>query len=107
MYPHSFILHSSMSSHTPSISLPPLSRSQGVKIVTDERATSAASSVGDDTGAIADLIARLTAGTKDLPAGFRMTAVQFEKVSELAVRDGWRCGGGEMGEEGGYRYGFG
>lgn len=54
---------------------------QGVKIVTDERATSVAASVGDDAGAIASLIERLTAGVKDLPASFRMAPVQFEKVS--------------------------
>ena len=75
-------------------------RSQGVRIVTDERATSAASSVGDDAGAIADLIARLTAGTKDLPAGFRMTPVQFEKVRRWQ-RVGWQCLTGGGVQEGG------
>ncbi|GJP35185.1 hypothetical protein CLOM_g19695 [Closterium sp. NIES-68] len=52
---------------------------QGVKIVTDEKATSAATSVGDDGKAIADLVGRLKDGSKGLSKEFRMVPVQFEK----------------------------
>ncbi|CAI5495380.1 unnamed protein product [Closterium sp. Naga37s-1] len=52
---------------------------QGVKIVTDEKATSAATSVGDDGKAIAELVGRLKEGSKGLPKEFRMVPVQFEK----------------------------
>ncbi|CAI5479155.1 unnamed protein product, partial [Closterium sp. Yama58-4] len=52
---------------------------QGVKIVTDEKATSAATSVGDDGKAIAELVGRLKEGTKGLSEEFRMVPVQFEK----------------------------
>ncbi|CAI5500551.1 unnamed protein product [Closterium sp. Naga37s-1] len=52
---------------------------QGVKIVTDEKATSAATSVGDDGKAIAELVGRLKEGSKGLSKEFRMVPVQFEK----------------------------
>lgn len=53
----------------------------GVKIVTDEKATSLSSVSVDDAAVINDLLAKLEECAKKLPPGFRMKPVQFEKVS--------------------------
>ncbi|RWV88412.1 hypothetical protein BHE74_00039323, partial [Ensete ventricosum] len=53
----------------------------GVKIVTDEKATSLSSVSVDDAAVISDLLAKLEECAKKLPPGFRMNPVQFEKVS--------------------------
>ncbi|XP_010922602.1 ubiquitin-activating enzyme E1 1 isoform X1 [Elaeis guineensis] len=51
----------------------------GVKIVTDEKATSLSAASIDDAAVINDLIAKLEECAKKLPPGFRMNPIQFEK----------------------------
>lgn len=54
------------------------------KIVTDEKATSLSSSASiDDAAVIDELISKLECGRKNLPPGFRMKPIQFEKVAFL------------------------
>ncbi|XP_043724924.1 ubiquitin-activating enzyme E1 2-like isoform X2 [Telopea speciosissima] len=52
---------------------------KGVKIVTDEKATSLSTASVDDGAVINDLIMRLEECWKKLPPGFRMNPIQFEK----------------------------
>lgn len=52
---------------------------QGVKIVTDEKATDMHPSTIDDSAVIDNLIRTLESGVKNLPSGFRMSPIQFEK----------------------------
>lgn len=52
----------------------------GVKIETDEKATSLSSASVDDAAVISDLIMQLEKCAKKLPTGFRMNPIQFEKV---------------------------
>ncbi|XP_042515035.1 ubiquitin-activating enzyme E1 2-like isoform X2 [Macadamia integrifolia] len=52
---------------------------KGVKIVTDEKATSLSTASVDDGAVINDLIMRLEESWKKLPPGFRMNPIQFEK----------------------------
>ncbi|KAK1317591.1 Ubiquitin-activating enzyme E1 2 [Acorus calamus] len=59
--------------------VPDFQPKQGVKIETDEKATSAAAASVDDTTIISDLIARVQECYKSLPPGFRMNPIQFEK----------------------------
>eukprot|EP00270_Netrium_digitus_P011470 TRINITY_DN3658_c0_g2_i1.p1 TRINITY_DN3658_c0_g2~~TRINITY_DN3658_c0_g2_i1.p1 ORF type:complete len:761 (-),score=244.34 TRINITY_DN3658_c0_g2_i1:199-2184(-) len=61
------------------VDVPEFTPRQGVKIVTDEKATSLMSSSIDDEAVIEDLTKRLVEGAKKLPSGFRMAPVQFEK----------------------------
>ncbi|XP_078180716.1 ubiquitin-activating enzyme E1 2-like [Carex rostrata] len=61
------------------VSISEFAPKEGVKIVTDETATSVASSSIDDADVIDGLIARLEQLSKKLPAGFRMKPVHFEK----------------------------
>ncbi|KAF9593372.1 hypothetical protein IFM89_022071 [Coptis chinensis] len=52
---------------------------KGVKIVTDEKATSLATASIDDAAVIDDLVARLEDCLDKLPKGFKMSPIQFEK----------------------------
>lgn len=52
---------------------------QGVKIVTDEKATNMHPSTIDDSAVIDNLIRTLESGVKNLSSGFRMSPIQFEK----------------------------
>ena len=62
------------------IELPQFRPKQGVKIVTDEKATSLTASSSDDSTVIEQLIKVLDDGACSLPLGFRMNPIQFEKV---------------------------
>ncbi|WOK96678.1 ubiquitin-activating enzyme E1 2-like isoform X1 [Canna indica] len=59
--------------------VPDFQPKSGVKIVTDEKATSLSTASIDDVAVINDLIARLEECAKKLPPGFRMNPIQFEK----------------------------
>ncbi|GJN13991.1 hypothetical protein PR202_gb00759 [Eleusine coracana subsp. coracana] len=59
--------------------VPDFQPKQGVKIETDEKATSLSSASVDDAAVIEELIAKLEAISKTLPPGFHMNPVQFEK----------------------------
>ena len=61
--------------------VPDFQPKQGVKIETDEKATSLSSASVDDAAVIEELIAKLEAISKTLPPGFHMNPIQFEKVS--------------------------
>jgi ubiquitin-activating enzyme E1 len=61
--------------------VPDFQPKQGVKIVTDEKATSLSSASVDDAAVIEELIAKLEAISKTLQPGFQMKPIQFEKVS--------------------------
>jgi ubiquitin-activating enzyme E1 len=63
------------------VKLPEFAPKQGVKIVTDEKATTlnASSTVDDDDSQIEFLIGTLEEGVKQLPASFKMNPVTFEK----------------------------
>ncbi|MQM09407.1 hypothetical protein Taro_042276, partial [Colocasia esculenta] len=61
--------------------VPDFQPKKGVKIVTDEKATSLSAASIDDSAVINDLIAKLDECSKTLPRGFRMNAIQFEKLS--------------------------
>jgi ubiquitin-activating enzyme E1 len=62
------------------VSVPEFAPKEGVRIVTDEKASSLASASIDDSEVIDDLINRLGQLAKTLPAGFHMKPVHFEKV---------------------------
>ncbi|CAM0950523.1 unnamed protein product [Alopecurus aequalis] len=59
--------------------VPDFQPKQGVKIVTDEKATSLSSASVDDAAVIEELIAKLEDISKTLPSGFHMNPIQFEK----------------------------
>ncbi|KAJ4979112.1 hypothetical protein NE237_009892 [Protea cynaroides] len=59
--------------------VPDFQPQKGVKIVTDEKATSLSTASIDDSAVINDLIKRLEECQKKLPPGFRMNPIQFEK----------------------------
>ncbi|KAK1602226.1 hypothetical protein QYE76_037530 [Lolium multiflorum] len=59
--------------------VPDFQPKQGVKIVTDEKATSLSSASVDDAAVIEELIAKLEDISKRLPSGFHMNPIQFEK----------------------------
>lgn len=61
------------------VDVPKFVPKQGVKIVTDEKATSMHNSTVDDEAVIDNLAKRLEEGCKDLPSGFRMQPIIFEK----------------------------
>ncbi|CAM6104520.1 unnamed protein product [Calypogeia fissa] len=61
------------------VNLPTFVPKQGVKIVTDEKATSLSTSAFDDESIIDQLISKLEAGVKTLPPGFQMNPIHFEK----------------------------
>ncbi|KAI3897900.1 hypothetical protein MKX03_034271 [Papaver bracteatum] len=52
---------------------------QGVKIVTDEKATNVSAAFVDDDAVVNDLILRLENCFTKLPPGFKMNPIQFEK----------------------------
>ncbi|MQL80034.1 hypothetical protein Taro_012477 [Colocasia esculenta] len=59
--------------------VPDFQPKEGVKIVTDEKATSVSAASIDDAAVINDLIVKLEECSKKLPPGFRMKPIQFEK----------------------------
>lgn len=59
--------------------VPDFEPKKDVKIVTDEKATSMSTASIDDSAVINDLINKLNACYRELPEGFRMTPIQFEK----------------------------
>lgn len=64
------------------IELPQFQPRQGVKIVTDEKATNVTAPASDDTMVIDQLINMLDDGASTLPPGFQMNPIQFEKDDE-------------------------
>lgn len=60
--------------------IPEFQPKKDVKIVTDEKATSVTAASVDDALIINDLIKKLEHCRKNLPPGFRMKPIQFEKV---------------------------
>lgn len=62
------------------IKLPDFVPKQGVKIETDEKATTMNSGSFDDESIIDQLINKLEEGAKTLAPGFHMNPIQFEKV---------------------------
>lgn len=62
------------------IKLPDFLPKQGVKIVTDEKATNMNTMSLDDDSHIEQLIKTLEEGVKNLPPGFHMNPIPFEKV---------------------------
>ncbi|KAG6697717.1 hypothetical protein I3842_09G215700 [Carya illinoinensis] len=65
--------------------VPDFQPKRGVKIVTDEKASSFSTSSIDDAAVIDELIMKLEERRKLLSPGFRMNSIQFEKVSHLAL----------------------
>ncbi|XP_043697731.1 ubiquitin-activating enzyme E1 1-like isoform X2 [Telopea speciosissima] len=61
------------------VMVPDFQPKEGVKIVTDEKATSLSTASIDDAAVINDLIMRLEQCRNKLPSGFRMNPIQFEK----------------------------
>ncbi|KAI5070106.1 hypothetical protein GOP47_0014449 [Adiantum capillus-veneris] len=61
------------------IKLPSFSPKQGVKIVTDEKATSLSTPASDDSMVIDSLIKILDDNASSIPPGFRMNPLPFEK----------------------------
>ncbi|XP_077217611.1 ubiquitin-activating enzyme E1 1-like [Tasmannia lanceolata] len=61
------------------VMVPDFQPRKGVKIVTDEKATSLSAASIDDSAVIIDLIKKLEECAKKLPTGFRMNPIQFEK----------------------------
>ncbi|XP_076942196.1 ubiquitin-activating enzyme E1 1-like isoform X2 [Bidens hawaiensis] len=59
--------------------IPDFQPKQGVKIETDENATSLSSASIDDDAVIAELIRRLEQRRQTLPSGYAMKPIQFEK----------------------------
>ncbi|GAB4857367.1 E1 ubiquitin-activating protein [Ancistrocladus abbreviatus] len=59
--------------------VPDFQPKKDVKIVTDEKATSLSTASIDDAAVIDELIARLENCRRELPPGFRMNPIQFEK----------------------------
>jgi len=63
--------------------VPDFQPKKGVKIVTDEKATSLATASIDDAAVINDLIVKLERCRASLPSEFRMKPIQFEKVTHF------------------------
>ncbi|XP_076893959.1 ubiquitin-activating enzyme E1 2-like isoform X1 [Bidens hawaiensis] len=61
------------------VNVPDFQPKQGVKIETDENATSLSSASIDDAAVIDELIKKLEQRRKRLPSGFAMKPIQFEK----------------------------
>ncbi|CAI0399916.1 unnamed protein product [Linum tenue] len=61
------------------VMVPEFQPSKHATIVTDEKATSLSTSLGDDSAQISDLVMRLENCRQHLPHGFRMKPIQFEK----------------------------
>lgn len=62
-----------------SVVVPEFQPKKGVKIVTDEKATSLSAASIDDTAVINELITKLERCRKNLPPNFKMKPIQFEK----------------------------
>ena len=62
------------------VMVPDFEPKKDAKIVTDEKATSISTASVDDSAVIADLIKKLEQCQKNLPSGFRMKPIEFEKV---------------------------
>lgn len=69
------------------IKLPAFVPKQGVKIVTDEKATSLSTAAFDDESIIDQLIGKLEQGARALPPGFQMNPIQFEKVRTFSSHE--------------------
>ena len=65
------------------LEFPQFQPKQGVKIVTDDKATSLNSPASDDSIVIEQLIQELDNGACTVPPEFRMTPIQFEKVIKI------------------------
>lgn len=65
------------------VMVPDFAPKKDVNIVTDEKATSLATASTDDAAVISELVAKLEACARNLPPGFRMNPIQFEKVCFL------------------------
>lgn len=65
--------------------VPDFQPKKGVKIVTDEKASSLSTSSIDDAAVINELIVRLEQCRNQMSPGFRMNPIQFEKVSVLLL----------------------
>jgi ubiquitin-activating enzyme E1 len=63
------------------VAVPEFEPKKGVNIVTDEKATNLSSASVDDVAVIDDLLSKLEECAKNLPPGFQMKPIQFEKVS--------------------------
>ncbi|KAM7265775.1 hypothetical protein ACFE04_003458 [Oxalis oulophora] len=61
------------------VMVPEFEPKTGVKIVTDEKATSTSAASIDDAAVINELVRKLENCHKNLPPGFKMNPVQFEK----------------------------
>ena len=62
------------------VAVPEFEPKKGVNIVTDEKATNLSSTSVDDVAVIDDLLSKLEECAKNLPPGFQMKPIQFEKV---------------------------
>lgn len=65
--------------------VPDFQPKENVKIETDEKATSMSSASIDDAAVINELLQKLEKCQKQLPPGFKMNPIQFEKVSVILV----------------------
>ncbi|RLN35388.1 ubiquitin-activating enzyme E1 3 isoform X1 [Panicum miliaceum] len=61
------------------VAVPEFEPKKGVNIVTDEKATNLSSASVDDVVVIDDLLSKLEECAKNLPPGFQMKPIQFEK----------------------------
>lgn len=64
--------------------VPDFKPKKGVKIVTDEKATSLSTASVDDSAVINELIIKLQDCAQKLPPGFRMNPIVFEKVCNFS-----------------------
>lgn len=63
-----------------SVVIPVFQPKEDAKIVTDEKATSLSTASIDDDAVINELVMKLEQCRKNLPPGFQMKPIQFEKV---------------------------
>lgn len=63
-----------------SVVIPVFQPKEDAKIVTDEKATSLSTASIDDAAVINELVMKLEQCRKNLPPGFQMKPIQFEKV---------------------------
>lgn len=61
------------------VAVPEFKPKKGVNIVTDEKATNLSSTSVDDVAVIDELLSKLEECAKNLPPGFQMKPIQFEK----------------------------
>lgn len=67
------------------VMVPDFQPKNDAKIVTDEKATSLSTASIDDSAVINELIKKLEHCYKNLPPGFKMKPIQFEKVCSLTM----------------------